>query len=74
MKLYSEEQVRKAYKDGNIDGINHIIDIDDCFKYLTPIELPTDEDIKKETDGFMFHKNKELFINGAKWMKEQLIK
>lgn len=37
------------------------------------IELPSDEDIVNETKDFMFEKNKEVFYNGAKWMKEQIL-
>ena len=67
MKLYTEEQVRQAYNEGVINGYESSTVKEDKFiKYLTPIELPSDEDIEKEL----------LFgdmIDGAKWMKEQIL-
>lgn len=58
MKLYTEEQVIKIYDLAFInldqDGC-HIIDEDKYFEdkinELTPIQLPSDEDIEKETWG-----------------------
>lgn len=45
MKLYTEEQVRKAIhiKSNNID----LLTSDDILGLLTPIELPSDADIEK---------------------------
>ena len=66
MKLYTEEQVKKAYKDGNLDGFSNVSALNMCIDSLTPIELPSDEDIEKEL----------LFgdmIDGAKWMKKQIL-
>ena len=47
MKLYTEEQIRKAYKDGNLDGFSNVSALDMCIDSLTPIELPSDEEIEK---------------------------
>jgi hypothetical protein len=69
MKLYTEEQVKKMIYDGN----NMWYGYDAIISRYTPIELPSDEDIEKQTKGFMFEKNKEVFYNGAKWMKEQIL-
>jgi hypothetical protein len=76
MKLYTEEQIKSIYRVGIIDGkcgadINNIDYL--MFDGLTSIELPSDEDIEEETKGFMFEKNKAVFCNGAKWMKEQIL-
>ena len=77
MKLYTEEQVRKAMADSYIIGTdreNNCLQIEEyILKNLTPIELPNDEEIENETKDFMFEKNKEVFYNGAKWMKEQIL-
>ena len=76
MKLYTEEQVKIAYSKGNNDGYCGI-QRDFIGLNLMPIELPTDEDVDKQafqvpyngTDTF-YDKS---FINGAKWMKEQIL-
>ena len=63
MKLYTEEQVMKILfttkQWGNLSN-------DYLIATVTPIELPSDEEIEKEL----------LFgdmIEGAKWMKEQIL-
>lgn len=73
MKLYTEEQVRKAYKDGNLDGFIHVSALDMCIDSLTPIELPSDEEIDKEASIiFIFGADQGKFIAGAKWVIEQI--
>lgn len=69
MKLYTEEQVKKLIN-GYYD-VNWIIQ--DAFDELTPIELPTNEEINKEFPvGWSGYGNG--CNDGAKWMKEQIIK
>ena len=61
MKLYTEEQVNIAMRLVHTTNQSYMEVLDS----LTPIELPSDEDIEKEL----------LFgdmIEGAKWMKEQI--
>jgi hypothetical protein len=69
MKLYTEEQVKQIVEKSRETGLT--------AEYLmlvnTPIELPSDEEIVAQTKDFMFEKNKEVFYNGAKWMKEQIL-
>ena len=74
MKLYTKEMFLQAAEKCEVSMIDakHIMKYID--KYVTPIELPSDEEIEKETKDFMFEKNKEVFYNGAKWMKEQIFK
>jgi hypothetical protein len=71
MKLYSELQVTQALKHHNISD-------SETFKvisFMEPIDIPSDEYIDEvfqsmtELNGFY----KDGFINGAKWMKEQII-
>ena len=85
MKLYTEEQVRKAmikslgYSD---DVIGFYPDVE-ILKSLTPIELPSDEEIEKECNKLPFEKHVDCgmyndgqidgFELGAKWMKEQIL-
>jgi hypothetical protein len=63
MKLYTEEQVLKFINDNFDEGCSQLIG-------LTPIELPSDEDIIKDS------KYKSLagigWIEGAKWMRDKI--
>ena len=71
MKLYTEEQVREAYNRGRTDWINEIESYN-ILSTLTPIELPSDEEI----DELLERKssvNLLGFITGVKWMKEQIL-
>jgi hypothetical protein len=68
MKLYTEEEVIKAARaDVWIRSVN------DIMSSLTPIELPSDKEIENEVKDYIVKNNKENFINGAKWMKEQIL-
>ena len=42
------------------------------FRSFTPIQLPSDEEIIAQTKDFMFESNKEVFYNGAKWMRDKI--
>jgi hypothetical protein len=59
MKLYTEEELRKHL-------YNHS---DEFFEKLTPIELPSDEEIQKESLKSDFEYT---FRNGAKWMRDKI--
>ena len=67
MKLYTEEQL--------IDAINKSFLIEypstgnDILNQLTPIELPSDEEIQKESLKSDFEYT---FRNGAKWMRDKI--
>jgi hypothetical protein len=65
MKLYTEKQINWA--------ICIICQRNQVLEQLTPIELPSDEEIEKEVEEYVVANNKMNFINGAKWMKEQII-
>ena len=76
MKLYTEEQVIQAMilaatTDASYNGV---------LNHLTPIQLPTDEEINEfspyvpQDAGIYFGANKESFIEGAKWMRDQILK
>ena len=79
MKLYTEDQVRKAIelaRDTHREGKPYLerdeydYSIDEVVDLLTPIELPSDEDIVKDS------KYKSLagsgWIEGAKWMRDKM--
>ena len=74
MKLYTEEQLIEAYNKGRTDWINEI-ENDNILSSLTPIELPSDEYIDEVfqpmTELHQYYKDG--FINGAKWMREQIL-
>lgn len=82
-KLYTEEQVMKAIKlaqkcESDCGGIYFYYEnapeiIDD----LTPIELPTDEEIEKESYQINYGGGSEgwiksAFRQGAKWMRDKI--
>ena len=71
MKLYTEEQLLKAIQLGRNYG-GWITTEPEILKQLTPIELPSDEEI----DELLERKssvNLLGFITGVKWMKEQIL-
>jgi len=54
MKLYSEEQVRKMLEVCiDSDLYEHILTFEDIFKTETPIELPSDEEIKEMRKAYL---------------------
>ena len=67
MKLYTEEQVVRAIELS--DGRS----TDEVLAGLTPIELPSDEEIGKEASVRHYGTNfKHVFASGAKWMRDKL--
>lgn len=79
MKLYTEEQVHNTikivqnycdrYEDKKLQKMicKYIIS-------LTPITLPTDEEIIKEASKTGILSSYKAFLVGAKWLKEQINK
>jgi hypothetical protein len=74
MKLYTEKELRK-----------HLYNHDErFFNELTPIELPSDDEVLEECNKLPFEKHVDCgmyndgqidgFELGAKWMKEQILK
>ena len=68
MKLYTEEQVRKAIMiaENQKIGFTKIV-----REHLTPIELPSDEEIDKkfEPRSTMYELG---YRDGAKWLKNKI--
>ena len=82
MKLYTEEQVREAFTKGiRYASSIHLASFSEQYKYidkiidlLTPIELPSDEEIEKHfTIGVAPQTSYPHMIQGAKWMREQIL-
>ena len=73
MKLYTEEQVIKLINWEvptvvSLEELREIVNFD-----LIPIELPSDEEIGKDIGSGMHDFYKGGFIEGAKWLKEQIL-
>jgi hypothetical protein len=73
MKLYTEEQVRKAIATG-FDWWQIPTDwmIDNFVKELTPIELPSDEEIEEKINCDIHIESDADFFNGAQWMRDKI--
>lgn len=78
-KLYTEEQVRKAWNTAYTDAL--ALDdedykpkfYDDFITSLTPIELPTDEEIESFSMGFYNKYGSDYYVKeGAKWMRDKI--
>ena len=71
MKLYTEEQVSKIiFKTKQWSNLSN----DYLIATVTPIELPSDEQIKdKSFNTFTQTNARTCFKEGAKWMKEQIL-
>ena len=82
MKLYTESELLKAMSYARSYDANWVMTENEILKLITPIELPSDEDIEGRSK-FLFpientvsgptyiaHKS---FIEGAKWMKELIL-
>ena len=81
MKLYTEEQVMKTWNTAFIEALQIDNDdykakyYDDFIKELTPIELPSDEEI--EASKFPLNSPEQELWNGgyeegAKWMRNKI--
>lgn len=77
MKLYTEEQVKMAIQ--MADKYNYLITLEECgiLNQLTPIELPSDEGIRKimELDDMEFDEFDPYHLahlEGAKWMRNKI--
>ena len=69
MKLYTEEQVRQMLiKMGNSAPLN----IDYLINEITPIELPSDEEIWEAGNNEELNSKQYAFVRGAKWMRDKI--
>ena len=80
IKFYTEEQVRKIYdlSFSNLDQDGScIIDEDEYFKQilktLTPIELPSDEEMANASNHCKDSQVKVGFLRGVLWYQEQIL-
>ena len=70
MKLYTEEEVRKAINDAY--WCCSKLEVECVFDKLTPIELPSDEEIEKESEWLDNPLERLNFQEGIKWMRDNL--
>ena len=74
MKLYTEEELLKAMAYARSYDANWVITENEILKLITPIELPSDEDLSIQASNRHYGTNfKHVFASGAKWMKEQIL-
>jgi len=75
-KLYTEEQVIKAYVIGNNHGLTGVFDSSIEELSLTSIELPTYKQIEESETNSEYDRIDEYnygFIDGANWVKDFII-
>ena len=88
MKLYTEEQLIQAFKSGMNACMKHQdwalainypnkIELLEYMQSLTPIELPSDEEIDKQAElhfgeTYIYNEYKQDYIKGAKWMRNKM--
>ena len=71
MKLYTEEQVHKIIE---LAEFGRHITYGELLDEFTPIELPSDEEIREKAIGlFNYHSYRAFFGDGAKWMRDEII-
>ena len=78
MKLYSQEQVKEMLNKINAvlpeRGSLLVYMVENITEYMTPMELPSDEEIVNKWDNEIDEiPYIDGAINGAKWMKEQIL-
>ena len=64
MKLYTEEQAEYLYYCGKNFEINGKVEFNNAKQFVTPIQLPSDEEIHNE--AFKQTRYSDSFIRGAK--------
>jgi hypothetical protein len=74
MKLYTENQVLKMLEVcRDSDLYEHILTFEDILKTETPIELPSDEEIKDASIKYYVNKSACFYFEiGAKWMRDKI--
>ena len=70
MKLYTEEEIRKFFTEKYDEGLS----IDELIEILTPIELPSDEEIREVINPFQNEMDDfDLgFRNGVQWLRDKI--
>jgi hypothetical protein len=73
MKLYTEEQVIALTNAAFTSGLNHNPFIfSEELKNITPIELPSDEEIDEQGNLITDLRMRSIYMLGAKWMRDKI--
>ncbi len=74
MKLYTEEQVRQMFEQFQTHlPFHYEILLKEHMNELTPIELPSDEEIKDASIKYYVNKSACFYFEiGAKWMRDKI--
>ena len=73
MKLYTEEQVKQIFENLSVSS-GYDYNMETYCDSITPIELPSDEEINKESfQRFTFPMEILIFQLGASFVKEQIL-
>ena len=68
MKLYTQEQLERA-----MDLANRNVSKKSIIESLTPIQLPSDEEVGNEASARHYGTNfKHVFASGATWMRNKI--
>jgi hypothetical protein len=74
MKLYTEEEVLKVLN--MVSKLYKPLTVNQTIEHLTPIELPSDEEIDEKAFQVPYDNTKDFydlqFIKGAKWMRDKI--
>ena len=72
MKLYTEEQMRKALR--TYFDLSKFLTESDVIKEFTPIELPSDEEIEEMGKDVIVYNDikRGWFIDGVKFMRDKI--
>ena len=78
MKLYTEEQVIQAVKmarsSTNIFTTPFLYDKEEILEHLTPIELPSDEEIDMKIEDSNYSLEFDAgFLFGVQWMRDKIL-
>jgi hypothetical protein len=68
MKLYTEEEIRKFFTEKYDEGLS----IDELIEILTPIELPSDEEVMQEIQFDEFDPEDRIYLAGINWMRDKI--
>ena len=69
MKLYTEKQIKEMLDFFQVRDE----DIVQFIEKMTPIELPSDKEIKQEADSYHgLESYNTTFVQGAKWMRDKI--
>jgi hypothetical protein len=69
MKLYTERQMKEMFR----MGLAHSTNEDGALGQFSPIELPSDEEIKDASIKYYVNKSACFYFEiGAKWMRDKI--